>query len=162
MTDHPLRLAAFLATLGSGLMAGLFFAFSVAVMAALARAPGPEGANVMRGINVAILNPWFGAAFFGTALLSIILIGVALLRPDTATAWLAAGGILYLAGILGVTILFNVPLNNALAAADPASPAGAAVWARYLAEWVPWNHVRSVAGLASLACFAIGFRQLAA
>jgi hypothetical protein len=47
----PLTLAA---ALGCGLMAGLFFAFSVAVMKALARLPSAEGIDAMQSINVAI------------------------------------------------------------------------------------------------------------
>ena len=35
-----------------------------------------------------------------------------------------AGGLLYVVGMFVVTMVFNVPLNNALAAVDPASPEG--------------------------------------
>jgi uncharacterized membrane protein len=49
-------------------------------------------------------------------------------------------------------------LNDALAAVDPASGEGAAVWARYLDVWVKWNHVRSIAGLAALAAFIMALR----
>ena len=42
--SHNLLLAiTFVTALGSGLMAGLFFVFSVAVMRALARIPAPSG-----------------------------------------------------------------------------------------------------------------------
>ncbi|WGR92198.1 DUF1772 domain-containing protein [Bradyrhizobium sp. ISRA443] len=39
------------------------------------------------------------------------------------------GGVLYVVGMFAVTIVFNVPLNDQLAAADPASSAAAPVWA---------------------------------
>ncbi len=163
MLEISIRVLAFLATLGSGLMAGLFFAFSVSVMGALARAPAAEGAAAMKSINVVILNPLFGVAFFGTALVSLLLIMIVLIRWGApGSLYLVAGALLYLLGIIVVTMIFNVPLNNALAAARPDTPEGAAVWARYLAEWVPWNHVRTVAGLAALACFALGLRELEA
>ncbi len=149
--------AAFLAALGAGLMAGLFFAFSTSVMSALGRIPPPAGMAAMQSINVTILNPVFFAVFFGTALLSVVLIvGVLAGWSDMSAAPLLAGSVLYLAGCMAVTILFNVPLNNALAAADAAG--GAAVWSRYLAEWVPWNHVRTVACLASCAAFIQALR----
>ena len=51
------------AALGCGLMAGLFFAFSVSVMKALARLPSAEGIAAMHSINVAIINPVFLATF---------------------------------------------------------------------------------------------------
>ncbi len=148
------------AALGSGLMAGLFFAFSTSVMAALARLPPSGGIAGMQSINVAIQNPLFFAAFFGTALVSLTLLVAGLfgLTP-AARGWLVAGGALYLAGILGITVAFNVPMNNALAAADPASTAGARLWSDYLSRWTAWNHVRTAAGLASLACFCMALRQ---
>jgi uncharacterized membrane protein len=50
-------------------------------------------------------------------------------------------------------MVFNVPLNNALAAVDPASSEGAAVWADYLRTWTNWNHVRTLAALAASGAF---------
>ena len=57
-----------IAALGSGLIAGVFFAFSTFVMKALARLAPAEGIAAMQSINVVVLNPWFLGAFFGTAL----------------------------------------------------------------------------------------------
>jgi uncharacterized membrane protein len=68
------------AALGCGLMAGLFFAFSVAVMKALARLPSAEGIGAMQSINVAIINPVFLAAFFGTAAACVLVMIASLLR----------------------------------------------------------------------------------
>jgi uncharacterized membrane protein len=63
----------FMGVLGCGLMAGLFFAFSVSVMKALARLPSGAGMAAMQSINVAIINPVFLAAFFGTAAACVFL-----------------------------------------------------------------------------------------
>ena len=70
--DGLLFALTFAATLGCGLMAGLFFAFSVAVMKALERLPPAEGIVAMQSINVAILNPVFLTVFFGTAAACLI------------------------------------------------------------------------------------------
>ena len=64
-----------------------------------------------------------------------------------------AGAGLYVIGTVVVTMIFNVPLNNALAAVDPASGEGAAVWADYLRSWTNWNHVRGLAALAASGAF---------
>jgi uncharacterized membrane protein len=45
----------------------------------------------------------------------------------------------------------NVPLNDQLAAAAPAHDVG--LWARYLETWTFWNHVRTVASIASAILF---------
>ena len=44
------------AALGSGVMAGFFFAFSVVVMKALGKLAPEEGIAAMQSINVVVLN----------------------------------------------------------------------------------------------------------
>lgn len=142
----------FAAALGTALMAGLYFIFSVAVMTALSRIAPASGMAAMQSINVVILNPWFLLTFAGTAAICAILAIMALLRwSEPGAVLLLVACVLYLAGNIGVTMVFNVPLNNALAAADPASADGAAVWSRYLSTWTRWNHVRTLSCLAALA-----------
>jgi uncharacterized membrane protein len=53
------------------------------------------------------------------------------------------------------TIVFNLPLNDALAAADAPSAEGAALWARYLGDWTLWNHVRTGASVAAAVLFTM-------
>jgi uncharacterized membrane protein len=142
----------FAAALGSALMAGLYFAFSIAVMGALGRIATASGMAAMQSINVVILNPWFLLAFAGTAAVCAVLAVMALLRwSEPGAALLIIACALHLIGNIAVTMVFNVPLNNALAAADPASAGGAALWSRYLSTWTAWNHVRTLSCLASLA-----------
>ena len=63
----------------------------------------------------------------------------------------------YLIGTIAVTMVFNVPLNNALAAASPASSDAVWLWTKYARTWTAWNHVRTISGLvaASLLTIAI-------
>jgi uncharacterized membrane protein len=144
------------AALGSGLVAGIFFAFSSFVMKALARLPAPEGIAAMQSINVAVLNPWFMAVFLGTAALCVLALIFALLRwHEPGAVYLLLGGLLYLAGTLLVTIAYNVPRNDALASVARSDPEADHRWARYVAEWTGWNHVRTAAALAAAASFSI-------
>ena len=144
------------ATLGCGLMAGLFFTFSAVVMKALARLPPSEGIAAMQSINVAIINPWFGTVFFGTAAACVLAVISSLLRwHDPGAVYLLVGGALYLVGSLLVTLVFNVPMNEALASVAPADPEGASLWASYLANWTAWNHVRAAAALAAAASLTV-------
>ena len=48
---NPIHLLTFIAALGSGLVAGIFFAFSNFVMKALARVPPAQGVAAMQSIN---------------------------------------------------------------------------------------------------------------
>jgi uncharacterized membrane protein len=145
----------FLALIGSGLMAGLFFAYSNSVMPALAKMPAPQGIAAMNHVNVVILNSLFLTIFMGTAVLALLLIVAALLGWTGKPLWIVAGAVLYLAGNIAITMGINVPMNNALAAAGTEGTNGATLWATYLDRWVFWNHVRAVACTASLAAFAI-------
>ncbi|TIW70124.1 MAG: DUF1772 domain-containing protein, partial [Mesorhizobium sp.] len=131
-----------------------FFAFSNFVMAALARLPIPSGIAAMNSINVTVITPTFMTALFGTGLICLALIAAVLFGwSQSGSYWLVAGAVIYLIGNPIVTMVFNVPLNDALAAVDPASANGAAVWANHLNAWVMWNHVRTVTAIVSMACF---------
>ncbi len=160
MSDGLLRVVILISALGSGLMAGFFFAFSVSVMQALGRLPPVQGIAAMRSINVVVINPVFLIAFFGTAV-ACVAVAISALSTwhEPGAAYLLAGGLLYLTGSFLVTIIFNVPRNNALAAVDPASTAGAALWASYLTAWTAWNHVRTAAALAAAAALSIALRH---
>ncbi len=139
-----------------GLLAGLYFAFSAFVMTALGRIDTTAGVAAMNSIDAAILRSPFMPLFLGSSLSSLALAIIALLGWDRPGApAMLAGGLLYFAGMFVVTMLFNVPRNNALAASDPASAAGAELWARYLREWTAWKHVRTIASTAALILFVI-------
>jgi uncharacterized membrane protein len=142
------------AALGSGMIAGVFFAFSNFVMQALGRLPPADGLRAMQAINVTVINPAFFAAFFGTAIVSLVLLGIAVLQwNERGAAHLLGAGLLYVFGSVGVTLLFNVPLNQALAATDARSADAPHIWLHYQRQWTRWNHVRAFAALISSALF---------
>lgn len=144
----------FIAALGSGLMAGLFFAYSNSVMPSLAQVPVPQGVLVMNTINTVIQNPLFLSIFMGTALLALFLVLAALLGWGvTRPSWVLIGAALYVIGNIVVTIVVNVPMNDALAATAPDSQVAAQLWAVHLDRWVFWNHVRAFACTGALAAF---------
>ena len=99
MSDGLLRVLTLVSALGSGLMAGFFFAFSVSVMKALGRLPPAQGIAAMQSINIVVINPVFLIAFFGTAAASVAVVSCSLSTwREPGAAYLLAGGLLYLAG----------------------------------------------------------------
>src|SRR5688572_22316302 len=112
-----------LCALGCALIAGLFFVFSNTIMRALGGLAPPGGIAAMQSINAVILNPLFLLVFMGTALVCVILAIAAAMRwSDPGSATLLAGAVFYVVGSFLVTMMFNVPRNNALAAAAAQSP----------------------------------------
>jgi len=156
-TSGPLLFTLNLVTaLGCGLVAGVFFAFSTFVMKALARLPAHEGIAAMQSINVVVLNPWFMTALFGTAAACVVALILSIFRwHEPWAVYSFAGALLYLVGTVLVTIVFNVPKNDSLAAIAPADPGGARLWPAYVTGWTTWNHVRTAAALAAAASFSI-------
>jgi uncharacterized membrane protein len=142
--------------IGCGLLAGVYFAFSTFVMAALARTGPAQGIAAMNAINIEIVKSLFMPVFLGTTLTCAALAVLACFRVgESGGIAMLAGGVIYVLGMFVVTAVFNVPLNDALAAVDPASADGAALWARYLNDWSLWNHVRTLASLAASVLFTI-------
>ncbi|MDB5584992.1 MAG: hypothetical protein JWR80_10168 [Bradyrhizobium sp.] len=152
MLERTVFATTFVAAIGSGVVGGIFYAFSSFVMAALGSLPSAQGAAAMKAINVTVINPVFMLAFIGTAILCLVLAGASLIwwgRPGGML--MLAASLLYLLGCVGITMLFNVPLNDQLAAVAPAQET--ALWSRYLDVWTIWNHVRTLASIASAILF---------
>ena len=140
--------------LGCGLMGGLYFAFSVFIMGALDRLGPAAGAAAMNSINTVILRSLFMPVFLLTTLAAAALAAIAFVEWGSPRApWLLAGGLIYVIGMFGVTMFFNVPLNNELVAS------GASAWSNYLSAWTLWNHVRTLASLAASALFIVALMR---
>jgi uncharacterized membrane protein len=136
---------------GCGLMAGLFFVFSVSVMKALAQMPPHEGLKAMQLINRTILNPIFLGTFFGTALLFLCILAVSVIERQPGYGWSLSGAAIYLVGGFLVTVWGNVPLNNALDTEGCPE-----YWGHYLKYWTRWNHLRTAASVVAVILLATG------
>ncbi len=145
---------------GSGLIGGVFFAFSCFVMKALARLASSTGIAAMQSINIVVINPLFLGVFMGTALLSLGMLGYTIgCGADPSALYYLGGSIIYLAGTFVITLSINVPLNNKLAAVSACDPASSCIWDRYLTRWTFWNHVRTMAAIMAALLFTLGFMQ---
>ncbi|MFJ4656447.1 DUF1772 domain-containing protein [Nocardia sp. NPDC088792] len=134
------------ATLTTGLIAGVFFAYATSVMTALGQGDDRTFVDVMQRINVVIINPWFMFAFMGAVGFTVLAAALHLGRgARTTLLWLAVALLLNVIAFF-VTSGVNVPLNTQLAnAGDPAHIADlAAVRAHFETSWVRWNIVRAV------------------
>ncbi|KJY47986.1 membrane protein [Streptomyces sp. NRRL S-444] len=144
------------ATITTGLMAGLFFAFDVSVVPALGRSDDRTFIAVMQRINVAIINGWFMTGFLGSLLFTGLALALYLASGAGEVAPPLIGALVAYALQLGVTGRVNIPLNNALDQAGPveriADPA--AVRNAFASRWVPANRWRTLLCTIALGCLA--------
>lgn len=139
-----------LAAIASALQAGLYYGFAIGVMPGLARGDARTFVAAMQQINVAIVNPGFLLSFLGAPALAALAVGLHLGRGP-ALGWAIAGFGFALATLV-ITAVFNVPLNNALAAAGPTDPE--ATRAAFESSWNAWNAVRAVTSTVAFGCLA--------
>jgi len=144
------------------LIGGAFLAFSDFIMRSLARTNGTGGLEAMQTINREVFRWIFMTLFLGMTLVSLITSGYALLYLDgPASALILASGVIYLAGCFGVTAVFNVPMNEALAKMEPSVPATQDYWAgTYLPRWTRWNTIRTIACVLSAALLLSGLSSM--
>ena len=139
-----------------GLMAGIFFAFTVSVMPGLQAGDDKTFVTAMQHINAAIENGLFGLVFAGALLFTAV---AAVLQfasgRRAAAAWAFGAAALYFV-VLGLTMGIEVPLNDKLAAAG--NPDRIADLARvrhdFESVWVPVNDARTLINTLALLCLA--------
>lgn len=140
-----------IAAIGSALLAGLYFAFSTAVMPALHRRPDGEAVAYFQELNRLIQNPLFLVLFVGTAIACVLTAGSALVSPDGARGLRAAGGLVGLAGFVS-TAAVNIPLNNRL------DREGVGAWETFQQIWEPANHARAATSLVAAVLLVLALR----
>ena len=136
--DTVSSISLYAALVTTGLMAGVYLAFSIAVLPGIARSDDDTFVSSMRGMNAAILNPVFGLVFGGPLVFGIVAVATRLPDGDDIGSIGAALG-LYVATLL-ITGGINVPLNNRLDSTEPPQAARAL----FERSWVRWNVVRTV------------------
>jgi uncharacterized membrane protein len=135
------------ATLTTGLVAGVFYAYAVSVNLGLGVQQDASYVATMQAINEKIQNPLFFLSFFGAVLFLLVALAVHLPRPRLGRFWLIAlASALYVGGGFLLTVVVNVPLNEELARVGGDAPAGELARARaaYEGPWNFWNGVRTV------------------
>ncbi|MGB7243562.1 MAG: anthrone oxygenase family protein [Sulfitobacter sp.] len=137
---------------------GVFLAFSDFIMRSLAHTGGVGGVEAMQVINREVFRWVFMALFLGMAAVSgFVVIYSAMNLAGGPGTLILVGALVYLLGCFAVTVLFNVPMNEALAGMDLTSDRTKEYWINtYLPRWTMWNTVRTVACAVSAALVLIG------
>lgn len=148
-----------ISTLFFGAIFGFFYAWICSTMWAFDTLYPRLAIEVMQVVNEHVQNLVFFLGFMLPPLLGI-LAAVALFFEGQrkSAAWFLAASVVYFCGVLLLTMLANVPLNEDLAAlAIPADSGEAgAIWEAFSPSWQMWNIMRTVFSGVALALAAIG------
>lgn len=140
----------FASLLCSGAIFGFFYAWICSTMWGLDAADPRIAIAAMQAMNASVRNAVFAPAFFGTP---FVMLAAALLLRGRAGVVFGAGGAIYFAGGLILTMAVNVPMNEALGALEvPENIDDArAIWEGYSPRWQVFNIARTlISGLTLL------------
>ncbi|MEJ8562944.1 DUF1772 domain-containing protein [Yoonia sp. GPGPB17] len=145
------------------LVGGVFLAFSDFIMRSLALTGGHGGVEAMQVINREVFRWVFMALFLGMAAVSLVVAGYGAFGVSGATGTvIMLAGLVYLVGCFGVTVFFNVPMNEALAGMEISYDSTRDYWFQtYVPRWTFWNSVRTVACAVSAALLLFGVLWMA-
>lgn len=154
---------AFLALLATAAVFGFFFAWVCSTMWGLDSADPRVAIEAMQAMNASVRNPVFALAFFGTPVFLAAAASVAwLVQARRAALYIGLACALYLAGGLALTMMANVPLNEALAAVriPPDAASARTIWDDYSTDWQLWNIARTVVCAVVLLLVGAAFLRL--
>ena len=151
------------AVIACGLVSGFFLTFSDFLMRSLNLAKTAAGVEVMQIINREVWRSVIIILLWGMVALSIILASYAFLNMTGPSSVLVmVGGALYFLGVLVVSYVFNIPMNNRLDAMEYSGTEAAAYWKNtYMPRWVFWNYVRAITSGGAAICFLMACVLLA-
>ena len=142
--------------MGSGLIAGFFWGWSVSAARGLARVSDRTYLSTMQSVNRAILNPMFLLVFMGS---TFVLAGAAIASFWTGETrrgwWMTSAAVTYALGVFGITVAGNVPLNNKLDAFDLAGGTDATIAAARRDYEGPWNRLHYIRSTLSVLVVAL-------
>lgn len=141
----------------TGLMAGIYFAFSAFIMKSLNQLPDLQAAQAMNKINDVIVNTIFLPVFFGSTLwYAGLIVWVVADWQGSHSGLFVLAALIYIVGMFFVTAFGNVPLNNKLKEMARSDYSLVVYWDEYQSTWTQLNHIRSLSCIASCAVLTIG------
>ena len=152
-----LKISLFASTFLTGLIAGLFYSYSCSVNLGLSKLSDVEYLKAMKSINKEILNPWFFLSFLGSLVVIPLSTWLYYQRnpPDASFYLLFGASIAYIIGVFGLTVVGNVPLNNALDSLELEHLTQQEISTKRLDFEIPWNRYHFIRTLANAVAFAM-------
>jgi len=149
------------AILLSGLLAGLMYGYDCSVVKGLAKLPDEQYVQAFRSFNTTIQNPYFMLSFMGSLLVLPVATWVSYHQYNSLAFYLLlSASLLYFIGVFGVTIGFNVPLNERLDNFPLLNATTEDISAVRKAFEKPWNKYHTIRTVASIISFLLAILSL--
>lgn len=129
-----------------GLLAGVYYSFSMSVIPGLKAIDTDAAGTAMRSMNRKILTPWLFVPFLGAPIMALV---SGIFAEGSSALWYFAAAAVSVVGSFGVTVAFNIPLNTAL-------DAERIDFAEFAPRWNRLNILRAVSSVASLVLVGVG------
>ena len=150
------KMILFLTTIVMGLTAGIFYCWSISVTRGLALLPDKEYITAFQSLNRAILNPLFLLCFMGPVILLPLSAFTTWHKPPSAAFWLlCAAALVYIVGVIGITMAGNVPMNDALDKFDPTAASAADLSSTRMSFEAQWNFLNNIRTLSCILSFCL-------
>ena len=138
----------------TGLSAGLFYSYSCSVNPGLGKLADAQYLRAMQEINKAILNPTFFTSFIGAVIALVLATWLSYSGQHVfQSKMLLTASVIYLVGVFGLTVMGNVPLNEALASFDISSATAREIAQQRQLFEQPWNKFHAIRTFCSFAAF---------
>jgi uncharacterized membrane protein len=145
------------ATITMGLATGAFVIYAHTVMPAFGGLDDRDFVTAFGALDRAIINPWFMlGGFMGAPVLTLL---AAAASWDEDPFWWVVGALAAYAVTFVVTMVVNVPRNDALKAAPADADPSAVRVAFDEQRWVRWNLLRVVTCLVALALLCVALLE---
>jgi len=149
------------AILLSGLLAGLMYGYDCSIVKGLAILPDEQYLQAFRSFNTTIQNPYFMISFIGSLLVLPVATWLSYHHNNSLTFYLLlTASLLYVIGVFGVTIGFNVPLNEQLDNFPLLNATTDDISAMRKAFERPWNKYHTIRTVASIISFFLSILSL--
>lgn len=144
-----------LAILFTGISAGLCFTWSNAVSPGIGKLNNLGFLQSFQQMNRTIINPAFIVVFFGPFLINLLNLYLFKSTSNTLVWLLAVATIIYFIGVVLITILGNVPLNEMLDKTDLSTANMDQLKSLREHFEVKWNRLHLIRTLASTISFLL-------
>ena len=143
-------------TIVLGLTAGVFYCWSVSVTRGLAPLPDKEYITFFQSLNREIQNPLFFLCFFGTMFLLPISTWQSYGQTVPLRFWLLLGAsAIYIIGVVAITMVGNVPMNESMDAFNTASATAKEIADKRISHEAPWNFLNNIRTICCVICLAL-------